>query len=157
MAGYATDYVEKIWPTSYGDRGGNYDYEGTRKIAFPRDGFIWDHCKRAGITYRTYGEFGGYGKANIKSLEGHVCPTFSDFNLDVKDVDRYEAFKNDFDSLLAINQVPRFNTIRLSNDHTSGQAKGKISPISAVADNDQGLGRLVQHISESPIWKESAI
>ncbi len=157
MAGYATDYVEKTWPTSYGGRGGTYDYEGTRKVAFPRDGFIWDYCKRAGISYRTYGEFGSYGQANIKSLEGHVCPGYSDFDLEVKDVDRFAAFKHDFDSLLAINKVPQFNTLRLSNDHTSGQAKGKISPTSAVADNDLALGQLVQYISESPLWKESVI
>jgi hypothetical protein len=49
MAAYATDYVEKTWPTSYGARGGTYDYEGSREVAFPKDGFIWDYCQRAGI------------------------------------------------------------------------------------------------------------
>ena len=156
MAGYATDYVEKTWPISYGSRGGTYDYEGSRKIAYPRDGFIWDYCKRAGLTYRTYGEFGSNGKANIKTLEGHVA-NYEGFNLDYTDVDRFAAFKHDFDSLVAINKVPQFNTIRVSNDHTSGQKKGKISPISAVADNDYALGQFVQHISESPVWKESLI
>lgn len=156
-AAYANDYVEKTWPISYGGRGGTYDYEGSRKIAYPRDGFIWDYCKRAGISYRTYGEFGAYGKANIKALEGHVCPGYPSFDLDFRDVDRVAIFKHDFDSLLAIGEVPQFNTVRISNDHTSGQRKGKISPISAVADNDQGLGRFVQIISESPIWKESVI
>jgi phospholipase C len=157
MAGYATDYVEKTWPISYGKRGGTYDYEGSRKIAYPRDGFIWDYCKRAGITYRTYGEFGENGKANIKALEGHVAPGYEGFNLDYKDVDRIAVFKHDFDSLVAINQVPQFNTLRIGNDHTSGQKKGKISPTSAVADNDYALGQLIQHISESPIWKETAV
>ena len=41
MGAYANDFVEKTWPTSYGGRGGNYDYEGTREIAYPKDGFIW--------------------------------------------------------------------------------------------------------------------
>ncbi len=57
MAGYATDFVEKTWPTSYGGRGGTYDYEGTREAAHPKGGFIWDYCKRAGVSYRSYGEF----------------------------------------------------------------------------------------------------
>ncbi len=157
MAAYATDYVEKTWPISYGKRGGTYDYEGSRKIAYPKDGFIWDYCKRVGITYRTYGEFGENGKANIKALEGHVAPGYEGFNLDYKDVDRITVFKHDFDSLVAINQVPQFNTIRIGNDHTSGQKKGKVSPTSAVADNDYALGQLIQHISESPIWKETAV
>ncbi|WP_207535899.1 bifunctional YncE family protein/alkaline phosphatase family protein [Desertivirga arenae] len=157
MAAYATDYTEKTWPISYGGRGGTYDYEGSRKIAYPKDGFIWDYCKRAGISYRTYGEFGENGKANIKALEGRVCPGYEGFNMDVKDIDRAEVFKKDFDSLLAVNQIPQFSSIRIGNDHTSGQKKGKISPIAAVADNDLALGRIVEHISKSPIWKESAI
>ena len=156
-AAYATDFVEKNWPTSYGNRGGTYDFEGTRKVAHPRDGFIWDYCKRAGLTYRTYGEFGAMGKANIKTLEGHVAPHTPGFDMDIKDVYREQTWAKDFDSLLAINAVPRFNTIRISNDHTSGQKKGKFSPIAAVADNDQGVGLLIEHLSQSPIWKESVV
>lgn len=156
-AAYATDFVEKNWPTSYGNRGGTYDFEGTRKVAHPRDGFIWDYCKRAGLTYRTYGEFGAMGKANIKTLEGHVAPHTPGFDMDIKDVYREQTWAKDFDSLLAINAVPRFNTIRISNDHTSGQKKGKFSPIAAVADNDQGVGLLIEHLSHSPIWKESVV
>ncbi|HZH36811.1 MAG TPA: YncE family protein, partial [Flavisolibacter sp.] len=53
----ATDYLEKNWVTSYGGRGGTYPGEGKRDVANPRDGFIWDFCKRAGVSYRTYGEF----------------------------------------------------------------------------------------------------
>lgn len=157
MAAYANDYVEKTWPISYGGRGGTYDYEGSRKIAFPRDGFIWDYCQRAGISYRSYGEFTASGKASIKSLEGNICVNFPSYNLDITDVDRIKAFKHDFDSLLSAGKVPQFNTIRIGNDHTYGQRLGKLSPISMVADNDLALGQLVEHISKSPIWKESAI
>ncbi|PWK76499.1 YVTN family beta-propeller protein [Mucilaginibacter oryzae] len=159
-AAYATDFVEKTWPTSYGGRGGNYDFEGTRKAAYPRDGFIWDYCKRAGISYRTYGEFvsdGNPGKASLKSLEGHFCAASPGFDLDVKDVKRTEIWAHDFDSLLTINAVPRFNSIRISNDHTSGQRKGAISPIAAVGDNDLAIGQFIEHLSHSPIWKESVV
>ena len=157
MAAYATDYVEKTWPTSYGGRGGTYDYEGSRKIAYPRDGFIWDYCNRAGVSYRSYGEFADDGKATLASLNGHIAAKYPGYNLDIKDIDRVAVFKTDFDSLLAINAVPQFNTLRLGNDHTSGQRLGKISPTGALADNDLALGQLVEHISNSSIWKESVI
>ncbi|QKJ28971.1 bifunctional YncE family protein/alkaline phosphatase family protein [Mucilaginibacter mali] len=157
MAAYATDFIEKTWPTSYGGRGGNYDGEGTRKIGDPRDGYIWDYCKRAGVSYRTYGEFAENGKANIKSLQGHLCPQSPGFTLDIKDVLRESIWEHDFDSLLKINAVPQFNTVRLGNDHTSGQRKGKISPIAAVADNDLAVGQFIDHLSHSPIWKESVV
>lgn len=156
-AAYATDYTEKTWPISYGGRGGTYDYEGTRKIAYPRDGYIWNYCQRAGISYRSYGEFSDNGKANTKSLQGHICKQSPGFNLDIKDVERVRIWQQDFDSLLVHNAVPQFNTIRLPNDHTSGQRRGKYTPIAAVADNDQALGQLVEHLSHSPIWAETAI
>jgi YVTN family beta-propeller protein len=159
-AAYATDFVEKTWPTSYGGRGGNYDFEGTRPAAYPRDGFIWDYCKRAGISYRTYGEFvedGPTGKASLKSLQGHYCKHSPGFDLNVKDVKRVEIWAHDFDSLLAINKVPQFNSVRISNDHTSGQHKGAISPTAAVADNDLAVGQFIEHLSKSPIWKESVV
>jgi len=41
LGAYATDYLEKNWPTNYGGRGGTYDAEGTRKIANNKNGFIW--------------------------------------------------------------------------------------------------------------------
>ncbi|MGI4752049.1 MAG: bifunctional YncE family protein/alkaline phosphatase family protein [Janthinobacterium lividum] len=156
-AAYATDFVEKTWPTSYGGRGGGYDFEGTRPAAFPKKGFIWDYCQRAGITYRSYGEFAENGKANIKALQNHICPASPGFDLSIPDVERERIWAHDFDSLLQKNAVPQFSSIRLGNDHTSGQRKGAISVISALADNDLALGELVEHIAESPIWKESVI
>jgi YVTN family beta-propeller protein len=159
-AAYATDFVEKTWPTSYGGRGGTYDFEGTRKAAYPRDGFIWDYCKRAGVTYRTYGEFAEGGekpKTSLKSLEGHFCKQSPGFDMNIKDVTRVAIWAHDFDSLLTVNAVPQFNTIRISNDHTSGQRKGAISPIAAVADNDQAIGQFIEHLSKSQIWKESVV
>lgn len=156
-AAYANDYVEKTWVTSYGGRGGTYDYEGTREIAHPKDGFIWDHCKRAGVTYRSYGEFVSKGQPTIKSLEGNICTSFPEYNLDIKDNYRVDMWIKDFDSLLRQKAVPQFQTIRLGNDHTFGARKGKPTPVAMVAENDLAVGRLVEYISNSSIWKESAI
>ena len=157
MAAYATDYVEKTWPTSYGGRGGTYDYEGSRKVAYPKKGFIWDYCQRAGVSYRSYGEFTSGSKASIKALEHNFCNGYPAFDMNIQDVHRQSIWQHDFDSLVAANTLPRFNTIRLGNDHTSGMHKGAYSPYACVADNDLAVGRLVEHISHSPVWKESAI
>ncbi|HSN07469.1 MAG TPA: alkaline phosphatase family protein, partial [Hanamia sp.] len=157
-AAYATDYVEKTWPTNYSGRGGNYDYEGTRKIAYPAKGFIWDYCKRAGISYRNYGEFVHNGEEPIlPAIEGHYCAGFPDFDLSIQDEYREKVWEHDFDSLVAINALPTFSTLRFPDDHTSGMRKGAYSPLAAVADNDQAVGRFIEHISHSPIWKECAI
>ena len=157
-AAYATDYVEKTWPTNYSGRGGTYDYEGTREIAYPEKGFIWDYCKRSGISYRNYGEFVHDGKEPIlPSIVDHFCPGFPDFDLSIQDVYREKVWEHDFDSLLANNALPKFSTLRYPDDHTSGMRKGAYTPYAAAADNDLAVGRFIEHISNSPIWKESAI
>ena len=156
-AAYATDYVEKQWPTSYSDRGGDYDYEGTRPIGRPKEGHIWNHMAKAGISFRDYGEFTDEGKINIPVLIPHVCRKYPSFDLSIPDSTKERIWEHDFDSLLAIGQLPHFNSIQMGNDHTSGTSRGAISILSAIADNDLGVGQLVEHISKSPIWKESAI
>jgi Phosphoesterase family len=157
MAAYANDYIEKTWVTSYGGRGGTYDYEGSREIAYPKNGFIWDFCKRANVSFRTYGEFAGDGKASYAGVENHFCKPYRGYDLKFKDVDRELQWEHDFDSLLMINQVPRFNSIRLGNDHTSGSRVGAYSIEAAVADNDLAVGKLIEHLSKSKIWNESVV
>jgi YVTN family beta-propeller protein len=159
MAAYATDFVEKTWPTNYGGRGGNYDFDGSRAIANPTKGFIWDYCQRAGVSFRNYGEFMDNGPPSYGILKDpkNYCKKYPGWNLRIKDVDREAVFEKDFDSLVSINRVPHFNSVYLPNDHTSGLARGAYTPAAQVADNDLALGRLVDHISHSPIWKESVI
>ncbi len=157
MGAYATDYAEKTWPTLYGGRGGTYDYEGSREINYPEAGYIWDYCRNNGISYRSYGEFIGADGARVEALRGHFDPDFTGFRLNYMDTSRFHQWKNDFDSLLAIGEVPQFNIVRLPNDHTAGASLGSYTPKSMVADNDLALGMMVEHISKSKIWAESAI
>lgn len=153
----ATDYLEKNWPTDYGGRGGSYAGEAKREIANPKEGFIWDYCKRAGVTYRTYGEFADNYKANIPALEGHFCPYFTSWDESVRDTTRFFQWKREFDSLVAANAVPQFNSLRFINDHTQGLRIGMPTPFAHVADNDWAVGLFVEYLSKSPIWKESVV
>lgn len=154
---YANDYVEKTWPTSYGGRGGTYDYEGSKKIAWSKGGFLWDKCKAKGLKYRSYGIFADYNKTFMPNLEGHLCAKYPGYNLAIQDVFRVEKWRADFDSLLNINQLPSMNFVRFGNDHTAGARVGVPSPSAMVADNDLAVGRFVEHISKSKIWKEAVI
>jgi YVTN family beta-propeller protein len=157
MGAYATDYLEKTWPTSYGSRGGSYDAEGNRGIANNKNGFIWDFAKRFGVTYRTYGEFADDGKPNIPVLKDHVCTNFTSWNQKVADTTRFSQWKKDFDSLLLAQKIPQLNTLRFINDHTEGTRIGRPTPFAAVADNDLAVGLFIEYLSKSPIWNQSAI
>lgn len=156
MGAYATDYLEKTWPTNYGGRGGTYDAEGNRPIANNK-GFIWDHCKAAGVSFRTYGEFIGAKEPNIPVLEGHYCSYFTSWDQHVRDTTRVHQWQRDFDSLVAINKLPQFNSLRLINDHTEGLRKGRPTPFAHCADNDLAVGMFVDYLSKSPVWKQSVV
>ena len=157
LGAYANDYLEKNWVTSYGGRGGTYDAEGTREIANNKEGFIWDHCKRAGVSFRTYGEFADDYKANIPVLENHFCKYYTSWDESVRDTTRVGQWKRDFDSLVAINALPQLNTLRLINDHTQGMSLNNPTPFAHVADNDLAVGMFIEYLSKSKVWNESVV
>jgi phospholipase C len=157
MGAYANDFVEKNWPTSYGNRGGGYPAEGAHPLGNNKGGFMWAACKRAGVSYRSYGEFADNGKPNVDELKGHVCTYFTCYKMCVRDTTRFYQWKRDFDSLLAAGAVPQFNTVRFSNDHTEGLRKGALTPFAHVADNDLAVGLFIEHLSKSPIWNQTAV
>lgn len=54
-------------------------------------------------------------------------------------------------------RMPNLSIVRLSNDHTSGISRNMPTPQFYVADNDYAVGRLVEEVSKSPYWKDTAI
>src|SRR3954470_15366350 len=70
---------------------------------------------------------------------------------------RFTCFAARFQSQLLTNSVPPLNYMSLPLDHTQGVAPGKRTPDADVADNDWGLGQIVQEISHSRIWGSSLI
>lgn len=158
MGAYATDYLEKNWPVSYGGRGGSYPGEGQREIANNKNGFLWDYCKKYGVSYRSYGEFISDEKTpNIPSLIGHYCEEYVGWDMSMRDTSRFYVWKKDFEKHLAAGNVPRLNTIRLGNDHTEGLRLGRPTPKAHAADNDLACGLFVEYLSKSPIWNECVI
>jgi hypothetical protein len=170
MGAYATDVVEKLWPTNYGGRGTPYLSEGGYKIrddygnfSAPPLGYIWDFAKRAGVSVRSYGEFaawprrGGEVHASVPGLEGLVHPSYPPFDLAVPDAERADIWLDEFKTFERDGNLPRLSIIRLGNDHTSGTSPGTPTPRAMVADNDLAFGRIVEAISHSRYWKESVI
>ncbi len=157
MGAYATDFLEKTWPTSYGGRGGTYPGEGKREIANNKDGFLWDFCKRAGVSFRSYGEFIDDKKPALPVLKDHFPKNYNGWDMKIRDTTRFSWWKHDFDSLLAINALPQLSTIRMGNNHTEGLSLGKPTPFAHVADNDLAVGMFIEHLSHSPVWNESLV
>src|SRR5207249_4594617 len=130
----------------------------------PAGGYIWDRCAEAGVSYRSYGEWCVNGttpkepaKALVKSLEGHVDPWYRSYDLEYPDVKRTEEFVKELKEFEKTGKLPQFIVLRLPNDHTYGTKAGKPTPTAMVAENDLALGLLVEAVSKSKFWKETAI
>jgi hypothetical protein len=70
---------------------------------------------------------------------------------------RERVWEKEFDSLVSADALPQLMTVRFGNDHTEGMAAGRPSPFAHVADNDLAVGMFVDHLSRSPVWKESVV
>jgi len=163
-AAIATDFVEKLAPVYYFNRGFPYPSEGNFTTAFPDAGYLWDAAARNGITYRSYGIYVDFGSdrslpvtTNMENLQGHIASDYPPFDLNIKDVDRAAVFINELNNYVAGDSLPQLNIIRLANDYTTSEPQGSTTQEALAADNDRALGMIVEAISHSPIWEESAV
>src|SRR5262249_14178009 len=53
--------------------------------------------------------------------------------------------------------MPQFILLRLPNDHTAGLKKNQPRPTASVADNDLAIGRVIDALSRSPYWDDTAV
>jgi hypothetical protein len=74
-----------------------------------------------------------------------------------RDTDNVEIFLKEFRAFEKNNNLPRFIVMSLGEDHTSGTTPGTFTPQACVASNDLALGRLVEAVSQSKYWPETAI
>jgi hypothetical protein len=142
-----------------------------RPAAAQTVGYLWDNAWAHGVSYRNYGELTAAGDCgplesrinnsrvtHLQDQFGVVASTYPGFNLACSDhLDRIPAWQAEFENFEANGDLPALNFVRLGNDHTRGTTVGAPTPQAYMADNDLALGRLVDVISRSRYWKDSAI
>jgi len=102
-------------------------------------------------------------KADKPVLRGHFDPNYPDFNTDYPDQLRADEFLNEFEEFVHARkermegELPAFILLYLPDDHTGGTRPGKPRPAASVADNDLAVGRVVEAVSHSPYWDDTAI
>jgi len=162
-AAQSNDYVEKNWLANYSGRNRGYDFEGDNEAAYPKAGFLWTNAARSGVSFRNYGEFVNYDKktgkyvASEPSMGNNFDPDFPSYDLKISDLTRYEAWAEEFQQYVDNGNLPQLQIVRLPNDHTLGTKVGELTPQAMVAQNDYALGKLVDMVSHSPYWKDTAI
>lgn len=95
--------------------------------------------------------------SEIPSAAKIMDPHYPPFDLMIPDQYRMDYWIPEFQRLDAANQVPNLTILWLPDDHTAGTTKGQPYPINYEADNDLALGRMVDAISHSKVWAQSAI
>jgi YVTN family beta-propeller protein len=163
---YNTDYIARNWAITYSARAGIADTDDDDLAKAP-SGYIWDACARAGLTYRSYGEFGRRVSQKDGSLKmegavpgliGHTCPDFiTGGDEKERDTTRVDAFLREFRQFEKDGNLPRFTVMSLGEDHTFGTKTGAYTPTACVASHDLAIGRLVDAVSHSKYWPETAI
>ncbi|WP_432169405.1 alkaline phosphatase family protein [Streptomyces sp. 1222.5] len=165
--------------SSAGEYARSYDTEDDA-LGHQRTGFIWTGAQAAGRSVRDFGEFQQFltkpsgaswqnlycdaknmastgqdtayplnSSSPIPSLNDVSVHGFPKFDTSVPDVYRTEIWKRDFER----NGPANLNMFWLSSDHTGGPA----GAAAQVADNDLAVGRIVDEITHSEYWKDSAI
>ncbi|MGW0227943.1 bifunctional YncE family protein/alkaline phosphatase family protein [Actinopolymorpha singaporensis] len=180
MQGDNPEYTE----SSAGEYTRSYDTEND-VLGHQRSGFLWTSVKDAGKTARNFGEFSYYVNKpagatwqkyycaatsvmdggdpaqlidpsirvnqqspipSLNEISNHDAPMF---DTNIPDIYRYLIWKQEFEKFGPAN----LNMFWLSSDHTGGAP----DPRAQVADGDLAVGKIVETISHSKYWKDSAI
>lgn len=167
-SGYATDFNEKQWPPEYG---GHSDGSYSVQAMVPSAGHLWDLARRKGLTYRSYGENASRASTGTtmeaapgaEGLVGHVSKDYG-LGLAVRDTDKVAVFLRDlgefdanFDSPDPEKRLPNYIVMSMPEDHTRGTTPGAYTPQAMVANNDFAIGQLVDAVSHSRYWPNTAI
>jgi YVTN family beta-propeller protein len=151
---YCTDFNQRSWVLSYSMHGST---AASNAVDDPPAGFLWEACARKGLTYRSYGEYSGHKSLAGHTSERYVGKVMSGDAPPGRDTERADIFIEEFKAFEQKGTIPRFMVMSLGEDHTRGTTPGAFTPKAAVASNDQALGKIVETISHSSVWKEFAI
>jgi DNA-binding beta-propeller fold protein YncE len=142
-AAIATDFNERSWILSYSRHG---TLPGNDEMMVPSSGYLWDLCRRHGVSFKNYGEGAlRVPSANRGRWKGE------------RDTDRVKFWIEDLHAAEKTGDLPQFTIMSLGEDHTRGTKPGQFTPDASVASNDSALGQIVEAASRSRFWNEMAI
>ncbi|MBV9240982.1 MAG: bifunctional YncE family protein/alkaline phosphatase family protein [Acidobacteria bacterium] len=163
-AAYVTDYGEKTVPSIYINKRDGNDRDD---VGNPAGGFIWDSVLKKGLTFRNYGEFTTALPTNDQNslpryqtgdatLDKYTAPDYAGGDMKIRDQARADVWLKEFQGFVEKGNLPSLEFVYLPRDHTQGGRPGGNTPKACFADNDLALGRMVEAVSHSPYWKDTA-
>lgn len=162
-AAYAGDYTQKEWIFSYS---GRKEIESDTRLTSSPGGYIWQNAKRHGKSARIYGEYlewqedHGSAKGEVKrDPEKFGCSAAFEkvFARGGRDTEKAKVFLDEMHQAEQTGSWPSLMVMALNEDHTRGLSPGAFTPQADVASNDQGVGMVIDGISHSKFWNDTAI
>ncbi|MCZ8516656.1 bifunctional YncE family protein/alkaline phosphatase family protein [Paenibacillus filicis] len=159
VSGIANDFKEK----SYRQSDHLYDYEGKDSAEYSQSGHIWNNFMNHGLTFRNYGEMTRNDATtnqwvpNDKSVGSNNDVNYPGWTLAYTDLQRFDEWNNEFQQFVKNGNLPALETVQMPGDHTNGTKPGTYTPQAFVAQNDLAIGKMVDAVSHSPYWKDTAI
>jgi hypothetical protein len=164
-AAYATDFTQKAWVNSYSRRG---QPEADERLTSSPAGYLWDNCKKHGKTYRSYGEFASFRSTpdseprfvGNPDLKDHVSVEWLKLKMTPtrqRDTKLAEVFIKELREAEAKGEWWDFMVMSLGENHTDGLTAGRFTPVACVASNDLALGMIIEAVTKSKFWPETAV
>jgi YVTN family beta-propeller protein len=94
---------------------------------------------------------------DVPSLARVMNPDYPTFNMDIPDQYRVDIWQQEFAKYERQGTLPQLNIMWLNTDHTNGTSGRDPYPTAMAADNDLAVGRVVDTVSHSRDWKDSAV
>jgi YVTN family beta-propeller protein len=92
-------------------------------------------------------------ESSVPAVYQHLIKNFPQFDLGIPDQFRVDLWVQDFNNDLKAGSVPALSILWIMDDHTGGPP----TPDAEQADNDLAVGRIIDYISHSNVWSNSAI
>lgn len=147
--GRSTDYIERSWLTTWGRGYYGIPTQGLADVGYPEEGSAFDYFDRLDISINNYGEI-------VSSRAAAPNPRYPGlvYNMGFTDQSKAEFLRTEWHVGC---EMASFTYILVPNDHTFGGSAGRPTPKAMMADNDYGVGILVDALSHSTFWPESVM
>lgn len=170
-AAIAPDHNQKTWPMGYARRL-MVRPPASAQPAVPGapGGHLWNKALNAGLSFYNYGFFAvnvpgpapAVGQRQIAevrdpALRPHTNLAFRQHDRTYSDVLRMQVFLKDLAEWENSGKMPQLVMMTIGNDHTDGTTPGHPTPFACVADNDQAVGVMVEALTRSRFWKDTAL
>ena len=92
-------------------------------------------------------------ESSVPAISNYLVKNFPQFDMGIPDQFRVDLWMQDFKKDLENDTVPTLSVLWITDDHTGGPPTAS----AMQADNDLAIGRMIDIISHSKVWKSSAI